>query len=133
MIDFPPIKVTFVEKTSSVFYALSKPWELWFRNLYPFLTRTQNYGLIGYTAPSATGFSYTIPQSVGVVVIEPAAVYANGATILPSNPFDSEQVTTVSTKDVTAFALTAGSGETVLSAPTALVGGVGFSYIYRKA
>lgn len=76
-----------------------------------------------YAAPSATGFTVTIPDTNESVwlVLTPVAGYANGAIVLPSAAIaaDKQEILVNSTQAVTTLAITS-SGGTVTGAPAAL-------------
>ena len=76
-----------------------------------------------YSAPSATGFTVTIPDTDESVwlVLTPVAGYAAGTIVLPSaaEAVDKQEVLVNTTQAVTALTITS-SGATITGAPTTL-------------
>ena len=77
-----------------------------------------------YSAPSASGFTVTIPDTDESVwlVLTPVAGYAAGTIVLPSaaEAVDKQEVLVNCTQAVTALTITSAGG-TVTGAPTALL------------
>lgn len=86
-----------------------------------------------YSAPSATGFTTTIPDTSDNyrLILTPAAGYANGTIVLPSATAAVDQQTIVvnCTQAVTTLAITS-SGGTVTGAPTTLAANAFFTLMF---
>lgn len=80
-----------------------------------------------------TGFSHTIANNVGCLIIEPAAGLAAGTLTMPASAWDGQRVEVLTTQTITALTVDANTGQTILNAPTTLSGGSGFRYRYREA
>ena len=86
-----------------------------------------------YTAPVATGYSYTIaPPTTGAsvfLIISPGGAYTSGTIVMPTAPIDQQEVVvhsrnSVATLTVSLAAADSTAGVTISGAPTALaVGG----------
>lgn len=77
-----------------------------------------------------TGFSITLDQN-STLVINPAGTLATGTVTLPTNPVDGQIFEIISTQTQTALTVTAGTGDTIANAPTALVALVGVRIGYK--
>jgi hypothetical protein len=80
-----------------------------------------------------TGFTITIANGITDLVLNPAGGLATGTVTMPAVPFDGQRVNIVSTQAVTTFTLNGNSGQTVTSAPGALVANVAVTFIYIKS
>lgn len=83
-----------------------------------------------YSAPSATGFTTTVPDTDDNywVILTPVAGYANGTIVLPSATVaaDQQTVNVNCTQAVTTLAITSAGG-TVTGAPTTLAANAYFT------
>jgi hypothetical protein len=83
-----------------------------------------------YSAPSATGFTTTVPDTDDNywVILTPLAGYANGTIVLPSatTAADQQTINVNCTQAVTTLAITS-SGGTVTGAPTTLAANAYFT------
>lgn len=77
-----------------------------------------------------TGFSITVANSVGSLLLQPAGVLATGTIIMPSSPYDGQRFTASSSTAITALTVSAAAGHTILNAPTTLAAGGFFTYQY---
>jgi hypothetical protein len=73
-----------------------------------------------YTNAPASGFSLTIPNGYGTVLLTPAATLASGALTLPQTYPQNQDLVIGSTQTVTALTLNANSGQSINGAPTTL-------------
>lgn len=85
-----------------------------------------------YNAP-ATGFSLTIGNSVGCLILNPAATLATGTVTMPASPWDGQRVEVCSTQTVTTLTVSANTGQSIKNAPTMISAGSGFRYRYRAS
>jgi hypothetical protein len=83
-----------------------------------------------YSAP-ATGFSYTFPAGINVLVLNPAGTLATGTIIMPASPADGMTITFSSTQTITALTVNANAGQSIVSAPTKLPAGQSATFVYR--
>lgn len=109
---------------------ISVAWLQWLQQISTFVSHIVDYTDVNMQTPLA-GFSIAMSPTDKVLMLTPAGVLATGTVVLPVGPYDGQSVQVSSTKTVTAFTLSPGSGETVFNAPTTLVAGVGFHYFYR--
>jgi hypothetical protein len=126
MIESPPYKSLPQDPTYT-------PWLRWLNQAFNVLLNTQFYGITEYQAPSASGFSYQIGSSTGILILDPVAAYAVGTAVLPAAPRDQRQIQITTTQSVTAFTLTDPAGYTVKNAPATLTAGQAVSYVFNKA
>lgn len=105
-------------------------WLRWLNMAQRILESLQRYGELEYQQPSA-GFNLTIPDTAGVMILQPAGALANGTVRLPANPVDKQQVQVSTTQAIAALTVT--SSVTTLNPPTTLAAGGGFSYYYRSS
>jgi hypothetical protein len=75
-----------------------------------------------------TGFSISPVSSD--LVLNPAGTLATGTVTFPTNPIDGQRLTITSTQTQTAITLTAGTGDTINNAVTALVANTPVTYRY---
>lgn len=139
MVNPPPVH-TSVDKEhggqpfgiNRVIAGLSAVWEGWFS----YLTSLLNF-IVDYTQASVqtpvNGFTITVPTRTQVLQLTPAGVLATGTVITSSDPYNGQVMELLSTKTITAFTLTANAGQTVVNAPTTLIGGTGVAYYYNSA
>lgn len=126
MIDAPPYDAELTDKSSRGVIGFS--WKRWINSIFFILSRVQLYCLEYRSSPGATGFTVTIPKDVGVLLLTPAAAYANGTIVMPADPTNRQRIEMVSSQAVAAIVLS--SAATILNAPAALVAGVGLAFIY---
>jgi hypothetical protein len=82
----------------------------------------------------STAFSITPGLGVQVVQITPAGTLATGTITTPAAPVDGQTLRIFSTQIVTAFTLTANTGQTINgTAVTALAANVAVTYMYSAA
>lgn len=81
------------------------------------------------TVPVA-GFSYTVADRVGTLILDPAALLATGTITLPAAPLQNQIVRGATTQTITALTLAANVGQSIKNALTTLSLGSGFAYIY---
>ena len=67
-----------------------------------------------YPLVPATGFSQTIPNNVGCLLLQPAAAIAAGTVTMPAQAVEGFEQQIVSTKTVTTLTVAANTGQTVL-------------------
>jgi len=79
-----------------------------------------------------TGFSITLDRNP-TLVLDPAGTLATGTVILPTAPTDGHVVEIISTQTQTALTVTAGTGDTISNAPTALVALTGVRLGYKAS
>lgn len=77
-----------------------------------------------------TGFS--LAPVTSTLVLNPAGTLATGTVTFPTNPADGQRLTIVSTQTQTALTCTAGSGDTIANAVTALTALTPVTYRYSK-
>jgi hypothetical protein len=130
MIDPAPLQQPISEMQSKTLGSLTRVWTNWFNSIYGILFNVQLYDVEALYVPVA-GFNYQIPAAVGVFLMQPAAVLATGTLQLPQNPVNRQRIEVSSSQTITALTVTA-TGKTILNAPTTLVGGSGFAYLYRS-
>jgi hypothetical protein len=82
-----------------------------------------------YEAPTATGFTVTIPAANTWLVLNPTNNFAAGAVALPVGVPDISMISIVTTKSVASFSVTA-SGAAVVGAPTTLDANEAFTLRY---
>ena len=80
-----------------------------------------------------TGFSHTIADSIGCLMIEPAGTIATGKVKMPATAWDGQRVEVLSTQTITTLTVSANTGQSILNAPTTLSAGSGFRYRYRES
>jgi len=90
-----------------------------------------------YQAP-LTGFNITFPDQCQTLILNPAGVLAAGTIVMPLNatygtPYNGQIIRIASTQTITALTVNANAGQSINNSPTTLLGGTGFSYIYRAA
>lgn len=78
-----------------------------------------------------TGFSIT-PQT-NKLQLTPAGTLATGTVQFPLNPADGQELSIISSQTQTAITLTAGVGDTIATAVTALVANTKYTYSYSLA
>lgn len=123
-IGAPPLNGEVQEKTNGQF---SKAWKMFFTPLYSLIRSLQNYPDSYYQAPTA-GFSIQIPAGVEILTLEPAGLLANGAVVLPADPYNGQRIAIQTTQEVTA--LTVSATKTIRNAPTTVLAGGGFAFRY---
>jgi hypothetical protein len=80
-------------------------------------------GAYTYNAPT-TGFSLTIANGIGRLVLDPAGTLATGTVTMPATPADGEEVGISSTQIITALTISGNSGQTMADTISTLgVGG----------
>lgn len=67
-----------------------------------------------------TGFSVTVANGIGILILNPAGVLATGTVIMPAGAGEGDRLIITSTQTITALTVTANKGQTVSNAPTAL-------------
>jgi hypothetical protein len=92
-------------------------------------TSDQSYSL---QVPT-TGFSITIGAGVKTLILNPAGTLATGTIVMPASPIDGQEIRVTSSQTVTGLTVNANTGQTISNAPTTLVAGKGFSYIYNTS
>lgn len=85
-----------------------------------------------YSTPT-TGFSTGISDNLSTHIFTPAGTLATGTITMPATPRDGQIVRISSTQTITTLTVNASGGGTILNAPTTLVAGIGFGYIYRTS
>jgi hypothetical protein len=78
-----------------------------------------------------TGFSITIADGVGALILTPAGTLATGTITLPANPIDQQRLTINSTNTVTALTISPNSGQSVTGNPATIAGGTAITAIYN--
>ena len=121
MVDSPPYRSSLVDRIADKLYPLTEGWMRWIDAVYPVITRTQLYDVEYFSQPSATGFSVSIPANIGVLILDPAAAYANGTIAFPTAPTNRQRIEVCSSEDVTAVTWT--SSYTIKNAPAGLTAG----------
>lgn len=76
-----------------------------------------------------TGFTLTLTDD-GITILDPAGTLAAGTITLYGSPRTGQQVTIVSTQNITSLTVNPNSGQTVSNAPTSLIAGNSISFIY---
>lgn len=82
-----------------------------------------------YEAPTATGFTITIPSPNTWLVLNPTNDFAAGAVALPVGVPDISMVSIVTTRSIASFTVTA-SGSAVVGAPTVMEANEAFTLRY---
>lgn len=77
-----------------------------------------------------TGFSITIPNNCGGLILNPAGTLATGTITMPSTPTDGLIVRISSTQTITALTLNANAGQTIRVVPATLASGKGVAFQY---
>jgi len=77
-----------------------------------------------------TGFSISIPNGVGQLILDPAGTLATGAVTFPSQPVDGQVVGISSSQTVTALTLLGFAGQAVSNPISTLLAGIGVNYQY---
>lgn len=67
-----------------------------------------------------TGFSHTVPDNTGSLIIKPAGTLATGTIIMPANPIDGQPLTIASSKIITALTHNANTAQTLLAPLTTI-------------
>jgi hypothetical protein len=80
-----------------------------------------------------TGFSYTVPNQVNIVVLDPAGTLATGTVVLPAAPIDRQTVRVASSQIITALTVSPSAGQTLKGAPTTLAANTSVAWIYFSA
>lgn len=80
-----------------------------------------------------TGFNYTFANNQTKMLFEPAGTLAAGYVTLAAAPVDGQEACIFSTAAVTAFYLTANTGQSINNAVTALVANTRYCYTYSLA
>ena len=84
-----------------------------------------------YQTPT-TGFSYTFPAGVQVLLMNPASTLATGTITMPAYPSDGMTVSFSSTQAIVGLTVSPNTGQTVLNGTAInLSAGQSVSYIYR--
>lgn len=78
-----------------------------------------------------TGFSITIADIVGTLILNPAGTLATGTVTMPANPINGQEIRVSSSQIITTLTVAANAGQTISNAPTTVTAGGGFSYIYN--
>lgn len=80
----------------------------------------QNRNFVGASVASAfqrvvptTGFSQTINDNVGALILKPAGTLATGTITMPANPLNGQEVSIMSNQQITALTVNANSGQTI--------------------
>lgn len=96
----------------------------------------QNYiYLDGTTTPSiANNFSYTVPSGVQNVILNPPVTFVTGTIVLPASPVDGMTVTISTTQQITAFTVSASTGQSVSGgfSGTPFQAKTAVSYVYNS-
>lgn len=87
----------------------------------------------GYSqqAPT-TGFTITIGNNAGSLILDPAGTLSTGTINMPATPIDGQIVRVCSTQTVTTLTV-GGNGHTIKNAPTTIAAGTGFAYQYDNS
>jgi hypothetical protein len=90
------------------------------------------FGAVQYSVPT-TGFSITVAAGTSTVLIEPAGTLATGTFVFPvlANCQDGQSLRIASSQTVTAATFTAGSGTTIVGAPSAITLSTTGAYNYE--
>lgn len=80
-----------------------------------------------------TGFSITIGNQVGTLILDPAGTLATGTVIMPASPVDGQEVSIIMTQIVSSFTLSGNTGQTVVGSTgsTAIPTTLGPNYLSR--
>lgn len=78
----------------------------------------------------STGFSISIPNGVGQLLLAPSGTLATGAITFPSQPVDGQIIGISSSQIVTALTLLGFAGQFVSNPVSALAAGIGVNYQY---
>lgn len=104
---------------------------------YLFLFRSSSWVLINpvtypydYETPS-TGFTISAALGIETLILDPSGLLATGTINLPANPLDNQKIYVSSTNTVTSLTVASTDGSTVMNAPTTIVAGSGFAYIFK--
>lgn len=131
MVDSPPYKRSLVDRIADNLYTITDGWMRWIDAIYQVVSRTQLYDVEYLAQPSATGFSVSVPANTGVLLLDPAAAYANGTIVFPTAPNNRQRIEVCSTQDVTAVTWT--SSYTIKNTPAGLTAGQGVAWMFRSA
>lgn len=123
---------TAVDSLESDGLRLSAPWMRWFNYLSGMLTFVVNYTQNNKKV-AVDGFSYTYTDGQQLFQLVPAGVLATGAITMAPSPVNGQLAEVYTTQTVTAFALAANAGQTIMNAPTTLLAGTGVEYYYNAA
>lgn len=91
-------------------------------------TPFNNGGAYTYNAPT-TGFSITIANGIGRLILDPAGTLATGTVIMPSTPVDADEVGLSSTQIITALTVSGNTGQTMADTVSTL--GVGSAVKFK--
>lgn len=89
-----------------------------------------NIGNYSLQTPSS-GFAITMANNTPVLVLKPAGTLAVGAVLLPAVPVDGMIARVTSTQTITTLIVGPSPGQAITNAPTTILAGTGFSYLYR--
>lgn len=78
----------------------------------------------------STGDSITIADNSKTLVLDPAGTLATLTVTMPPTPVDGQEIRVSSSQIVTALTVSPNSGQTLSNAPTTILAGTGFAYIY---
>lgn len=78
-----------------------------------------------------TGFTYTVPDGTGKVILDPAGTLATGTITMPAKPNNGQIVRVSTSQTITGLTVSANSGQSIKNAPTTLAAGGNFRYIFR--
>lgn len=79
-----------------------------------------------------TGFTITVSNTTGTLVLDPAGTLASGTITMPTSPTDKQIVRISSTQTITALTVSANTGQTIKGAVTTLAANGFASWIYRS-
>lgn len=77
------------------------------------------------------GFSFTIPNGINNLVLDPAGTLASGTIIMPASAVDGQIVSIITSQSITSVTISGNSGQTIVNAPTTLTT-TGCSFIFDR-
>lgn len=63
-----------------------------------------------------TGFTITIADNIGCLILDPAGVLATGTITMPANPIDGSEVSITTSQNINALTVNANAGQTIVGA-----------------
>lgn len=79
-----------------------------------------------------TGFSITLGNNYGQVILDSSSALATGTITMSSNPVDGQRVEVYTSQTITTLTVSPNAGQSVMTAPTTLAAGKKFSSLYRS-
>lgn len=91
----------------------------------------QTIGVVTNSSAPTSGFSITLGNYDGVVILDPAGALTSGTITLPPHPMDQMRINIRSSQAITGLTISANSGQTAKGTPTSLTAGGTTDAIYN--